>query len=136
MKILVPIFICAILPMVVVLITSLVKMNADNKRSQVLTKAIEMNPGIDAEKLAESLKKPVKTPREILNLRLLRGCVFTLGGIALIVAGCLSLYRGVGFDSDPVFIPLMFGIVSVAVGLSYLIVYRVTGKQVNDAKED
>lgn len=122
--------------MAVVLITSLVKMNADNKRSQVLTKAIEMNPGIDAEKLAESLKKPVKTPREILNLRLLRGCVFTLGGIALIVAGGLSKVNGEDFGSDPVFIPMMFGCISVAVGLSYLIVYKVTGKQVNDAKED
>ena len=55
---LVPIFICVVLPVAIVFIVSWVKMNGDNKRAQVILKAIESNNNIDADKLAESLRKP------------------------------------------------------------------------------
>lgn len=125
---LVPIFICAILPIAVVLITALTKMNADNKRAQILIKAMEANNNIDADKLAESLRKPKKTQREVLNLRLLRGCIFTFGGIALVVVGIVN-YATTGETSiDPVTVPLIFGGAALAVGLSYMTVYFVTRK--------
>ncbi|MDE6488700.1 MAG: hypothetical protein K2L46_05410, partial [Paramuribaculum sp.] len=74
---LVPIFVGVVLPIAIVAITAASKINNDNKRSKVLIKAIESNCGIDADKLAETLQKPKKTAREILNLRLLRGCIFS-----------------------------------------------------------
>ena len=69
---LVPIFVCVVLPIAIVLIVSLAKMNADNKRTQIILKAIEANRDVDTEKLIESMKKPEKTALQILNLRLLR----------------------------------------------------------------
>lgn len=134
-NILVPIFICVVLPVSIVLITSLCKINSDNKRSQIIMKAIEANNNIDADKLAESLKKPVKTAREILNLRLLRGCIFSFAGLGLFFASYFAYGNGASAESDPVFIPLMFGGASLAVGISYLIVYAVTRKQVNPDSE-
>lgn len=131
MEILVPIFVCVVLPVAVVLITSLTKINSDNRRTQIIIKAIESDNSIDADKLAESLRKPQKTPREILNLRLLRGCIFSFIGLALIIVGFANLAFGSEFSSDPVTVPLLFGGTSLAVGASYLIVYFVTRKQIN-----
>ena len=55
--ILVPIFVCVVLPVAIVAIVFAAAMNNDNKRAKVLIKAIESNCGIDADKLAEALQK-------------------------------------------------------------------------------
>lgn len=130
--ILVPIFICAVMPVAIVLIVFLASMNSDNKRAQVLIKAVESNNGIDADKLAEALGKPKKTPLEILHGRLLKGCIFSLIGLLLIIVGIIALATGSEFSSDPVEVPMMFGGVSMAVGISYLIVYFVTRKDIKE----
>ena len=129
---LVPIFVCVVLPVAVVAIIAATKMNNDNKRSKVLIKAIESNCGIDADKLAEALQKPKKTAREILNNRLLLGCIFSFVGLALCIVGIVSLCMGTEFSADPVTVPLVFGGASLALGLSYLVVYLVTRKQIKD----
>ncbi len=129
---LVLIFICVVLPVAIVAIVFAAAMNNDNKRSKVLIKAIESNCEIDADKLAEALQKPKKTAREILNLRLLRGCIFTFIGIALFIVGIVSLCIGSEFSADSVTVPLVFGGASLAIGLSYLVVFFVTRKQTKD----
>lgn len=135
-EILVPIFICAVLPISIVLITMLTKINEDKQRAKILIKAIEANNNIDADKLAESLKKPQRTPVEILNLRLLRGCIFSLIGIGLAVAGFLSHGDGAEYGDDGVLLPLIMGFACLAIGISYLIVYFVTRSQVTVEKND
>lgn len=130
--ILVPIFVCVVLPVAIVGIYYWSQINAENKRAEILMKAIEANCGPDADKLAEALQKPRKTAREILNLRLLRGCMFTFVGLGLCVVGIVSACMGTEFASDPVMVPLVFGGASLAIGLSYLVVYFVTRKQVKD----
>lgn len=131
MDILVPIFVCVILPVSIVAIVYAAKINGDNRRSQVLIKAIESNCEIDADKLAEALQKPKKSMREILNLRLLRGCIFSLIGFALCIIGIVSSCTGREFSSDSVTVPLVFGGGFIAIGLSYLIVYYVTRKEIH-----
>lgn len=134
---LVPIFICAIMPMAIVLIVFLSSMNSENKRAKVLIKAIESNNSIDADKLAEALSKPKKTPQEILNLRLLRGCIFSLIGLALVVYCVITAYNaGETIGSGAYTTPLIIGLISIAIGVSYLVVFFVTRGQVkNDTKE-
>ena len=130
MKELIPIFICAIMPIAIVLIVYLASMNSENKRAKVLIKAIESNNTIDADKLAEALQKPKKTPLEILNARLLRGCIFFFIGIVLLIIG------GMNYSPDNVtdeaVAALIFGGCSSAIGISYLIVFLVTRKQIGD----
>lgn len=130
MQVLVPIFICVVLPVAIVLIVSLTKINADNKRTEVIIKAIEANNDIDADKLAESMRKPRKSAREILNYRLLRGCIFSFVGLVLVIIGLVSLIAGSEIGADNVTVPMIFGGVSIAVGASYLLVYAVTRRQI------
>lgn len=130
--ILVPIFVCVVLPVAIVGIYYWSQINAENKRAEILMKAIEANCGPDADKLAEALQKPRKTAREILNLSLLRGCMFTFVGLGLCIVGIVSACMGTEFASDPITVPLVFGGASLAIGLSYLVVYFVTRKQVKD----
>ncbi len=133
-SILVPIFVAVVLPIAIVLITAIAKMNGDNKRTQIIIKAIEANNDVDTDKLLESMRKPRKTPREILNNRLLCGCIFSLIGIVLAIIGVVNLLTGSDFSADPVTVPLVFGGISLAVGISYLIVYFVTRNQVEDTE--
>ena len=131
-QILVPIFVCVVLPVAIIAIIFGASINSDNKRSKVLIKAIESNCDIDADKLAEELQKPKKTALEILNLRLLRGCIFSLVGIAVCIIGIIAYSMGMEFQTDAVTVPLIFGGISLAIGLSYLVVYFVTRKQINE----
>ncbi len=133
---LVPIFVCVVLPIAIVLIVSLAKMNADNKRTQIILKAIEANRDVDTEKLIESMKKPEKTALQILNLRLLRSCIFSLVGLGLVIVAVVGLLNDVPFADDPVSVPLVFGSASLTVGLSYLIVYFVTRRQLKSSEND
>lgn len=127
--IILPLCICVVLPIAVVLITSLTKINADNKRSQVIIKAIDANKDIDADKLAESLKNTQKTPREILNRRLQRGTMYSIIGVMLLIVGGINGAIGSSIDDDGVAIPLIAGGIAIAIGLSNLITYRVSSKQ-------
>lgn len=133
---LVPIFCGCVLPIVIVLIISLRKMNEASKRSQIIIKAIEANKDVDTDKLIESLKEPQKTHQEILNARLLRGCMFSLIGVALAIVGIVNLSTGSDFSDDPVTVSFLFGGISLAIGISYLIVYFVTRKQVFPSEEE
>lgn len=134
MTTLVPIFICVVLPVSIVLIVFLTAMNSDNKRAKILIKAIEVGNDFDADKLAEALRKPQKSQREILNLRLLRGCIFGFIGLSLVIVG-LANYAcgGALFPVDHILDIMLFGAPCLAIGLSYIIVYFVTRK---DVKED
>lgn len=123
---LVPIFVCVVLPVAIVLIIYLAYINADNQRAKVLIKAIEAGGGnLDVDRLAALLKKNEKTDRQLLSLRLLRGCMFSLVGIALCVS---SFFFDVIFND----IVAVIGGVSIAIGLSYLIVWYVTRKQIKE----
>lgn len=120
------------------LIRYLAAINSDNRRTQVLIKAIEANNDIDANQLAENLQKttkPKRTPQELLNLRLLRGCIFTLIGLSFLTLSLIDFFIS-GCIIDPRIFKSMwiFGGPSLAIGISYLIVYFVTRKQVTQPK--
>lgn len=129
--ILVPIFCGAILPMVIVFIVSMRNKNSDNKRAEIMIKAIESGEEIDMDKLAEALGKPKRTPLEVLNGRLLRGCMFSLVGAALVIL----YFIWPEADSESRISVLFLGAISAAVGIAYLIVYFVTRGQISDEKK-
>lgn len=133
-QILVPIFICVVLPLGIVFIVFRASMNSDNKRAEILIKAIEANNGIDADKLAESIQKPKKSEREILNSRLLYGCVFTLLGIASTAYGLYATFSS-SPDEDIAHFAFLISCVTFGVGLGFLITYFLTRKQINCQEE-
>lgn len=120
------ILICVVLPISIVLINALSRINADNKRTQILIKAIESNNSLDTDKLAASLEKPRKSAKEILNRRLLNGCIFTFLGIASAICSTvwLNVFNDVKF-SGICFLACAF---SFAIGLGFLVTYFVTRK--------
>ena len=136
-KILVPIFCGCVLPIAIVLINSLKRINNDNQRSKVLIKAIEANNSIDTDKLAEALRKPQKSAREILNLRLLRGMIFTLLGVGALILGIVcAASLDPGDCTDIRDIAFVGATACLAIGISYLTTYYVTRKQPIDNTED
>lgn len=133
MEVLVPIFVCVVLPVSIVLIVSLRKWNSDNKRAEILTRAIESGREVDTERLVESFrdaKNRLYTEKDVLYARLLRGCTCSLIGIALGIALVISSFTGIFLDSDLYAILLIGGLICLAVGIAYLIVYFVTRKEV------
>lgn len=132
-SILISISICVILPIAIVSIISYTRINSDNQRTQVLLKAIEANNNIDADKLAESLRKPVKvrSPREVLNFRLLNGCIFSFLGLGIVLAG-VYLFCTTPDNSEKLqFLLYLIAAVAFAIGFGNLVVYFVTRKQVD-----
>ena len=129
--VIVPIGICVVLPIWIVYIIANTRRKADQLRSKVLLKAIETGNNIDADKIAQALNKPKKSAKEISNSRLLCGCIGSLSGLFLIILGIVNYCSGVPVQRDPVTVPLVFGGIFLAFGISYLVVYFVTRKQLD-----
>ncbi len=137
---LVPIFICCILPLGIVLIIFGTKAYCNKKQSEILIKAIDN--GIDTDKLLESLANPKKTPLEILNKRLQRGCVYSMLGVACLILGIIINYSKIlpmtAVDERLVFtmIFIVFGGIFMAIGISFLITWASTRKQVKNIQKN
>lgn len=130
-SVLVPIFCGVVLPVSIVLIISIAKSNDSNRRAEILKKAIEAGWGPDTEKLVEAMHKPQSTPREILTKRLLRGCIYTLIGCALIIFSIVACFNDASLtESDSASLPAIGGSISLAIGISYLIVYAITRRDI------
>lgn len=124
----IPIGICVIVPIAIVWIVFKTFMNKDNRRTEVLIEAIKSNNDIDTDKLAETMADRGRTPEEILNLRLLRGCIFSLAGLAVLGAILFFYFNNEYIEDECIGLFLIAGLISVAIGISYLIVYYVTRK--------
>lgn len=131
-EIFIVLLVCVVLPVSIVLIISLRKRNSDNKRAEVLLMAIEAGSDVDTNRLLEALRNPKNRPytqKEILYARLQRGCIFSLVGLAL-----MTLYfLGENFTGDKA-LTITAGLICLAVGIAYLIVFFVTRNDVSNDK--
>lgn len=126
-----PLFLCVVLPITIVLIVSRLKMNRDNKRAEIIIKALESNADVDADKLIESLNQSQRSERgDVQNRRLLRGCIFSLLGLVAIIAGVVFAFNG-----ESVSKALLLGGGFLAIGASYMIVYFVSRTNVPQSGE-
>lgn len=131
-EILVPIGICVVLPIGVIWIIFASIMNRDNKNAEIILKAIENNSSIEVDALLKSFAKKEKTGAHLLNLRLLRGSIFSLTGVATgAFAAVMATNRP---DSNLQFPFLLICLLSFAIGISYLIVYFMTRKDHKEGK--
>lgn len=127
-QLLVPLGVCVALPVLIVWIVFRTESNKTNKSAQVLIEAIKANADIDTTALAKALAKPRKTPREVLFGRLLKGCVLSFIGLAFLIC-FIYMYVNGEADSEDVLVALFLGLVSLGIGVAFLIVYFVTRKQ-------
>ena len=131
-NLLVPIAICCVLPIVVVWLIVRRRMNETNARTQIVLAALEKNPDIDIEELLKKIATRGRLLKERLLTKLLWGCLTTLLGFGLIGFGIYLGANHLGGTDDPM-ISVCFGLVSLGVGIAFLINYAVGRKML--AKE-
>ena len=114
-----PIFICVVLPVAIVLIIGLVRRNETNRRAEVMLKAIENGQTIDPQIFARPKKKQ-SIKKELLE-KFNGACITSLMGVAFL----LIFFFGKEW-ADCVFptnFYLIAGGVLVAVGIGLFITY-------------
>lgn len=126
--------ICVALPILIVWIIARAATNAQTQRSRVLIEAIKSG-NADTAKIVKSIEQNRRTSREILNLRLLRACIFGLVGAVAFAAGVA--YACASPETEIHNQLFLVAGVCIPVGASYFIVYMVSRKNLpSEEKRD
>ena len=121
-EVIVPIFICVILPVAIVLIIGLVRRNETNRKAEVMLKAIENGVPVDLERL--NPKKKSKSIKQDLLEKLNGACITGIMGIGFLTLGIFrtqSWEFGRNMFLNKFWLPA--GAVLLAVGIGLLISY-------------
>ena len=107
------------------------KMNATNKRTQVILTALEKNEGSLPEELIKSINEPKKSIKERLLGKLLLGILCSVAGLGLVIAVIVEYYSRAReyFDADW----LAIGLIVMAAGVAFLVYYFI-GKRALQAE--
>ena len=127
-----PIACGCILPIVAIWLGVRRRMNETNARTQIALAAIEKNPDMDIEELLKKVSKGGKLLKEKLLTKLLWGTLTSLLGIGLIGFGIYLSANHLGGTDDPM-TSVCFGLISLGVGIAFLINYFIGKKML--AKE-
>ena len=131
-SIMVPLGICVALPVLITWIYYYAQIQTEKKRTEVLIEAIRAKGDINVDELAKAFAKPRKSAREVLNARLLRGCICTLIGLVLVGSTVVMNLCG-WLNAEDSGESITIGLILLAVGISFLIVYKTTKKHVDAA---
>ena len=131
-QILVPIACGCVLPIVGIMMGVRQKMNETNKQTQIVLAAIEKHPDMDIEELMKKISPKEKLLKEKLLSKLLSACITTFLGIALLGIAFWIDYIG-GMETEKLHLLYIGGGVLLAVGIAFLINYRIGRKML--AKE-
>lgn len=128
--ILIPIFICVVLPVTIVWLVTRARQNEINRRTEVMLKAIENGQEIDPNLFNNVRKNPKSVKQELLE-KFNGACITSLMGVAFLV---MSLVPGINVgDFQSLMVPA--GFVMIAVGIGLFISYF-TGKKMLAAEID
>ena len=108
-------------PIMIAILVYRHKVNATNKRTQIILTALEKNEGSVPEELLKSLNEPKKSTKERLLWKLLWGILGCLTGLGLIIATIVEYYANECFDTEL----LIYGLVVLAAGVAFLVYYFV-----------
>ena len=130
----VPVFICVILPVVVVWLVTRAKQNETNRKADIMLKAIEAGVPVDMDQFKSAKKKaPVSIKQDLLD-KLNGACITSLMGIGFLTLGILRIVItdfGRNTLLNKFWLPA--GCVLLAVGIGLFISYFVGKKML--AKE-
>ena len=127
--VIIPIFICVVLPVTIVWLVARTKQNETNKKAEIMLKAIENGAQVDMEQFNTSVKKSPKTIKQDLLEKLTGACITGMMGIAFLALGILKTLDwefGRNMFMNKFWLPA--GGVLLAVGIGLFISYFV-GKQ-------
>ena len=125
--ILIPISVCVVLPVMVVWLVNRTRQNEINRKADIMLKAIESGATIDANFFkAQQENKSIK---ERLLKRLTGACIFTLTGLVFAVIGLFNWTNLTeNISNDSAVIPMIFGGLFLAIGISLFVVFFVGRK--------
>ncbi|MBQ0068245.1 MAG: hypothetical protein KBT09_00610 [Bacteroidales bacterium] len=134
MESLVTLGICVVLPITTVYMTMRKKRHEVDKRNEIAMAVIEKNGNIDVQDIIKSLTPPQKPLKERIIMKmhyeLIAASILTIFStatfIALVVVGCMGITK-----EDIYAMGLVFGIPSLAVGVSLFIGYNSSKKILN-----
>ena len=87
----IPVFICVVLPVVVVWLVTRAKQNETNRKAEIMLKAIEAGVPVDMEQFKSAKKKaPVSIKQDLLE-KLNGACITGLMGIGFLTLGILRV---------------------------------------------
>ena len=132
-SILVPIFICVVMPVMVVWLVFRAQQNETNKKAEIMLKAIEAGVPVDMEQFRN--KKTPKSIKQDLLEKLNGACITSLMGIVFLSFGIIRHYNP-GFGGISSFFGkflLPAGGILLAVGIGLFVSYFVGKKML--AKE-
>ena len=128
--ILIPIFICVVLPVTIVWLVSRAKQNETNKKAEIMLRAIEAGVPVDLSQFNDDKKKPNKTIKQELLEKLNGACITSLMGAAFLTFGIVR-YFNPAFGGEDMFLEdllLPAGAIMLAVGIGLFISYFVGKK--------
>lgn len=88
-EILIPIFICVVLPVAIVGIVMAARQNEVKRKTEVMLKAIEAGMPVDTSLLSTKKEKSSKTIKQDLLEKLTSGCILTFMGTGFLVMGVI-----------------------------------------------
>ena len=121
-----------VLPIVAIWLGVRRRINETNSRTQIALAAIEKNPEMDIEEILKKVSRNGKLLKEKLLTKLLWGCLTTMFGVGLIGFGIYLSANNLGGTDDPM-TAVCFGLISLGVGIAFLINYFIGKKML--AKE-
>ena len=129
-SILIPIFICVVLPVAIVWLTLRNQRNETNKKAEIMLKAIESGATLDADFFGS--KQQTKTTKEKLLARLTGASITSLLGVAGLVGGILICNAtSWSFAEGPLCLLPVAGGILLAIGIALFVVYFVGKKMLS-----
>ena len=131
--VLLPIFICVVLPVLIVWLVARTKQNETNRKAEIMLKAIDSGVPVDVSLLHAAKKGPRTIKQELLD-KLSGACITAFMGIAFLVYAIVGYYNP-AFIANKLFSRMapVAGGVLLAVGIGLFITYFVGKKML--AKE-
>ena len=120
-SVLVPIFVCVVLPVCIVWLVHRVRMNETNKKAEIMLKAIEAGVPVDMDQFKSGKEKSGSVKKQLLD-KLTGACVTSLMGITFILFSIADHCELMGGRMFAGFSPMAGGIL-LAVGIGLFISY-------------
>ena len=90
--IIIPIFICVVLPVAIVWLVARTKQNETNRKAEIMLKAIESGAQVDMSQFSTEKKGPKSIKQELLD-KLTGACVTTFMGIAFLIWAFIGYFN-------------------------------------------
>lgn len=121
-EVLVPIFLCVVLPCVIVWLTSRTRRHELDRKTELALKAIESGAQIDPNFFSKAA--PAKTIKEKIFGHLTTGCILSALGLALFAVAMF----GKDTITSSFYVPLVGGIL-LLLGIAFIVIYFIGRKQ-------